>query len=547
MNVRRGVSMTLVCKGKLAALLLCFIICVACGDTYRPTIIPQPVPTPNPKNAHSAFTVNQNGAVTPGTGLQVNVSGDSAAGVTHVAMMPVHATLLSGRVWVANQGSDSVSVFSPAVGSGVPIGTSTDVNLPAGAAPVFVASTETTTMYVADSGLNTVTAINTTTNAITNTIPVAAHPISLAEMPDTTLTAGATKKLYVVNRDDSPTVPNGVTVVDTVDKTVSNTISFPAGASPRWAVMRADGARVYILSHDDGMLRAIDTLSLSPPDPVVGSVAVGAGADFLYYDSRRSRLYVPNPTNSQVGIYDASTDPPTNLATIDLTAAIPAGGGAPCPATGCSPVSVAALPDGTRAYIASFYIDTTSANCQQTPCLQSQVTVIDELTNQVTKNIPLPEVSVSQVGNCGAARFRISAAPAIDSSRVYVSSCDAGRVSSINTSGDVYFASIPAPTSAYAPTLLNITAATQNGSQTTYTFTYNNAGPNTPIFLGLVVTITGMAEAGNNGTFTVTGLGNGTFTVSNSLGASTPQGTTENGSGVGEPPTQNPVFMLTGS
>jgi YVTN family beta-propeller protein len=539
MNVGRGVSMTLVCKGKLAALLFCFFICVACGDTYRPTIIPQPVPTPNPKNFHSAFTVNQNGAVTLGTGLQVNVSGDSAAGVTHVALMPVYATLLSGRVWVANQGSDSVSVFSPAAGSNAPIGASTDINLPAGAAPVFLASTENATMYVANSGLNTVTAINTTTNAITNTIAVGTHPISLAEMPDTTLTAGATKKLYVVNRDDS-----SVTVVNTVDKTVSNTINFPAGASPRWAAMRADGARVYILSHNDGMLRTIDTLSLLPPDPVIGSTSVGAGADFLYYDSRRSRLYVPNPTNSQVGIYDASTDPPTNLATIDLTAAIPGGGGAPCPATGCSPVSVAALPDGTRAYIASFYIDNTSANCQQTPCLQSQVTVVDELTNQVTKTIPLPEGSVSPVGNCGGARFRISAASAIDGSRVYVSSCDAGQVASINPSGDVYFASIPAPTSAFSPTLMTITGATQNGSSTTYNFTYSITSPNTPIYLGLVVTITGVSQAADNGTFTVTGLGNGTFTVSNSLGVST---TGENGSGVGEPPNQNPVLMLTGS
>jgi hypothetical protein len=60
----------------------------------------------------------------------------------------------------------------------------------------------------------------------------------------------------------------------------------------------------------------------------------------------------------------------------------------------------------------------------------------------------------------------------------------------------------------------------------------------------LVVTITGVSQAGDNGTFTVTGLGNGTFTVSNPLGVST---TGENGSGVGEPPNQNPVLMLTGS
>jgi hypothetical protein len=205
---------------------------------------------------------------------------------------------------------------------------------------------------------------------------------------------------------------------------------------------------------------------------------------------------------------------------------------------------VTALPDGSRAYVASYYLDTTSANCQQTPCVQAQVTVIDEMTNQATKSIPLPEVSVSPVGNCGSVRFRISAAAAVDGSRVYVSSCDAGRVTSINPAGDVYFAEIPAPVSAFSPTLLTITGATQSGTQTSYSYTYTQPTANTPIYLGLVVTITGMSQANDNGTFTVTGLGNGTFTVSNPTGTSS---SGDNGTGVGQPPPQNPVFMLTGS
>jgi len=516
-----------VCKGRLAALLFCFVICVACGDVYRPTIIPNPVPTPDPKNFHSVFTVNQNGPTNPGTGMQVNVSGDSSAGVTHVAMMPVHATVQGTRVWVANNLSDSVSVFTGAQGPAFPIGTSTNVNLPTGAQPVFVHSTEASTMYVANYGNGTVSAINATNGVITDTIAVGTHPIAMAETPDG-------KKLYVVNRDS-----NNVSIVTTLDKSVAATLAV--GVSPRWAVVRSDGARVYVLSHDDGMLTTIN--SLAPSDVVTGNVSVGAGADSFFYDSRRNRLYIPNPTTSKIGIYDATVDPPASLATIDLTAPIPGGGAASCPNTGCSPVSVTALPDGTRAYVASFYIDNTSVNCQQTACLQAQVTVIDELTNQVTKAIPLPEVSVSGVGNCSSARFRLSATAASDGSRVYVSSCDAGGVSSINPAGDQYFAAIPAPGSSFSPTLLNITTAVQNGAETTYTYTYDpNSG--TPIFLGMIVTITNVSQAVDNGTFTVIGLGNGTFTISNPAGASTAN---ENATGLGEPPRQNPVFALTGS
>jgi YVTN family beta-propeller protein len=313
-------------------------------------------------------------------------------------------------------------------------------------------------MYVANSGNGTVNAINGITNAITDTIPVGAHPIAMVETPTNSSTTGLLKKLYVVNRDS-----NNVSVISSADK--STIVTLPVGASPRWAAMRSDGARIYVLSHDAGNITIIN--GLLPADAVAGTISVGAGADFLYYDSRRNRLYVPNPTNATVGIFDASTDALTQLATIDLKASIPGGGAAPCLASGCVPVSVAALPDGTRAYIASYYLDSTSANCQQTSCVQVQVTVVDALANQATKVIPLPEVSVSQVANCAAARFRISAATAIDSSRVYVSSCDASRVWSINTSSDTYFATIPAPGSAYSPTLLNISAATQNGTDTT--------------------------------------------------------------------------------
>jgi len=92
----------LVRNGRIAALLFCFLICIACGDVYRPTIIPNPVPPPDPKNFHSVLTLNQNTTFNPGTGMQVDVSGDSDAGVTKVDLGPVHAALINSRVWVAN-------------------------------------------------------------------------------------------------------------------------------------------------------------------------------------------------------------------------------------------------------------------------------------------------------------------------------------------------------------------------------------------------------------------------------------------------------------
>jgi hypothetical protein len=175
------------------------------------------------------------------------------------------------------------------------------------------------------------------------------------------------------------------------------------------------------------------------------------------------------------------------------------------------------------------------------------VTVVNALTNQVTKAIPLPEVSVSSAGNCALARFRISAAASIDSSRVYVAGCDGGGVSSVRTSDDTYVVTLSAPVSGFSPPAVNITAAAQTGSSTTYNYTLISG---IPLFLGMPITITGIANPGDtslnpdNGTFTVVGLGAGTFTVTNSLGVSTTAPQTA--IGLGQPPPQNPMFMVAG-
>lgn len=545
MNLRECVPTSLVGKVRLAALLFCFLICVGCGDVYRPTIIPNPVPIPNPQNFHTAFAVNQNGSAYPGTGMQVDVSGDSNAGVTKVAMQPVHAAVLGTRVWVANFLSDSVSVFSQAQTAGS-IGTSTDVNLVMGSKPVFVASTETATVYVANSGqltdLNTnlpyysVDAIDTTSNVMIEIrLPnTAVTPWALAERPDG-------KRLYVVNRDS-----NNVTSINTVDRSINTTLTTGIGISPRWAVARSDNGRVYVLSND-GTLTTVDTTE--PADQVMSFFSVGAGSDSLYYDSRLNRLYIPNPTNSTVSIYDVTGDPPVILATIDLRKPItPGGSDSPCPQAGCVPLSVAILPDGSRTYFASYYLDSTSANCTQIPCVQAQVTVMNAVTIQVTKAIPLPEVSVSTVGSCASARFRVSAAAAIDSSKVYVSSCDGGGVSSVRTSDDTYVVTLPAPVSGFSPPAVKVTGAVQTGTSTTYSFTYSPGSAT--LFLGMPISITGIANPGDttlnpdNGTFIVVGLGAGTFTVTNSLGVSTTAPQTA--SGLGQPPPQNPYFMVAG-
>lgn len=62
---------------------------------------------------------------------------------------------------------------------------------------------------------------------------------------------------------------------------------------------------------------------------------------------------------------------------------------------------------------------------------------------------------------------------------------------------------------------ISITAATQSGSNTTYSYTLLSGQP---VSANMRVLITGMGDAGNNGTFYVSSTGAGTFTVPNPSG-----------------------------
>ena len=432
--------MTLLCKARVTTVLLSTMVCVSCGDTFRPIVIPNTVTPPDSSNFRAVFVVNSNGPANPGTGMQIDVSGDSNIGTAKVGLGPVHAAVQpsgTAHVFVANSLDDTVASFSPAPPCSVPpcsvtgLGSVVFTSLPTGSVPVFVHTTENSTVYVANSGANTVAAVSITSNVVTNIIPVGTNPVALAETPDA-------KKLYAVNQGDS-----SVTSINPLNKTVNTTITDPTINSPLWALARSDSGRVYVLSQGNGDVAVIDPNTdalVNPGTPV----SAGAGANFMMYEKNSNRLYITNPTAGTVTILNAAADPPNNLlATIDLTA----GPNAPCPA-GCSALTVSALPDGTRAYIASLVLSGNS--------VAEQVTVINTSSNSITKGISLASVPV--VTGCGSARFRISTATSGDSSRVYVASCDAGSVAVIRTSDDTALRNpngtiytLPAPVSAANP------------------------------------------------------------------------------------------------
>jgi YVTN family beta-propeller protein len=202
--------------------------------------------------------------------------------------------------------------------------------------------------------------INTALNVVAATVPAGVRPVALAELPNA-------QQVYVANLGDGT-----VSIISTTNDTVVGTIALGAGAKPVWAAARSDSGRVYVLD-TSGIIYDINTLSNS----ILGvSSSVGAGANFLFYDGVLNRLYVTNPTNSQVAVLDAGVDPPRPLNLINLSLAAPS---ACLPSLGgCSPASVTVLGDGSRAYVASYQlVNCPGSSGNSFPCVTSQVEVID--------------------------------------------------------------------------------------------------------------------------------------------------------------------------
>ena len=158
-------------------------------------------------------------------------------------------------------------------------------------------------------------------------VPVASNPVSIAALPNGT-------KVYTTNLGS-----NTVTSFNTVDMSATNVGTF---SSPVWAVPRSDSQKVYVLTAGDGNLVTIDTVT----DTVSSSLAVGAGANYIAYDSKNNRLFVTNPTTAMVYVFsttggagDTPSGPSTEPTAVPVAAPPAVVSGPPTPAPGSAPAA----------------------------------------------------------------------------------------------------------------------------------------------------------------------------------------------------------------
>jgi DNA-binding beta-propeller fold protein YncE len=422
-----------------------YVICSGCGETFRPIILPNPPQFPNPAASHSVVSINDNGTIVPGTAMVIDVSGDSEASVANVGLAPVHGVQQTASVFlvvnhsVSGAQADSLTKLNF---SGTVISSTSTISLPENSAPNFVATTESSQAYVlmpnyVDPTTNAVVpsiqVVNTTANNLVATIPVGNNPDAMAETPNA-------QKLYVANQADNTI--DGFNTADRSSRTVNGSFN-----GPLWLIARFDSQRLYVLN-GNGVVSTVDTTSTLGPDNVIDAIPTVPGAAYMLYDGNLNRLYIP--AGSQLTILDVSQSVPAVLAggPIPIPTVAPSSRGAsdPCSMTSAQPLTVAAvaaLPDGSRAYVGAYYEDASGNFCPQ-------VTVIDAASNTIKSKIAVPgfpayDAFCSPAQSPRAPRFRIMMAAGGDSSRAYLASCDGGIVDFIDTSSDTYILNMPAP------------------------------------------------------------------------------------------------------
>jgi len=451
----------------LCVVVVLFLICTGCGDTFRPVIIPNPPVFPDPRASHSVVVISDNNTdptqdppqSNRGSAMSVNVSGDTVTSIVDVELAPVHAVQQTAtQVLVANhsvpgQLADSVTKLTF---NGTQIAAAIKISLPTGSAPSFVASTENTTgyvllpNYVPDPVNNpgvvvpSVGVINTSSNALAVTFAVGSNPVAMAETPDG-------RKLYVANGGDGT-----VSSFNTVDRSPRNP-PIALSSPPLWIVARSDSQRVYVLEAN-GSIATLDTSATSGPDNLTESGFSLPGAAYMVYDGHLNRLYVPSTDLSdgvnpaRLAVVDVSGSLPGTPIIVKMDTVPPSARNAqdPCAVTAAATLNAAAaaaLPDGSRVYLGSYYTDAAGNICPQ-------VTAINTSSNTVKTATAVPGFSglfPFTPPVCGFTRFPFLMAAAGDSSRVYLSSCAGGNVNVVNTATDQYLLNLPAPNSSRPP------------------------------------------------------------------------------------------------
>jgi YVTN family beta-propeller protein len=230
----------------------------------------------------------------------IDTDGNAGNGITPIIVgltapqdIAVDEGVGSNKIYVTHSGDDLVSVIDTNNFAVTPI------DLPDTSNSFSVAyDSEHDTMYVTDSIGDNVFVINTSTNAIIDTITqadgIGEDPFGIAYDPDL-------KRMYVVNNFDGT-----VSVINTSDNTVIDTdgnagngiTPITVGSQPAFIAYDLINHEMYVANAGDDSVSVIDTTT----NKVIDTITVGDFPTGIAYDIIHERMYVTNQGDSTVSV-----------------------------------------------------------------------------------------------------------------------------------------------------------------------------------------------------------------------------------------------------
>lgn len=190
---------------------------------------------------------------------------------------------LTNRIYVANHGSNDVSVIDGATNTVV-------ATVPVGVEPQAIGVNPSTNLvYVTNQGGDSVSVIDGASNAVVATIPVGTRPFGVA-------VNATTNRIYVGNGDSSD-----VSVIDGASNAVIATISLPS--SPAGLAVDPETNRIYVISIGfQGVTSVIDGAT----NTVIATVSTGSNAAEVAVNPATNRFYVTNTMVGAVDVFDTT-------------------------------------------------------------------------------------------------------------------------------------------------------------------------------------------------------------------------------------------------
>ena len=399
-----------------------------------------PLPTVNPvapqtfTNGIATIGINFTGTAnnytwvnnTPGIGLPATGAGNITpftavnVGTTVVKATVTVTPVKTGYVYMANAASNTVSVINTLTNAVV-------ATVTVGEGPTCVAvSADGSHVYVGN-GLN-ISVISTATNTVTATISTVGAIAYLATSPDG-------RKLYMV----SDVSPKSIYVFSTASNSLINSIVLTTVADPGDLVISADSKLIYLVDQAG----YVDVMNAGTGQ-IVTTVQVGTSPYDITISPDGSLVYVANSGTGTVSVINTSTN--TAVATIPV---------------GASPEGLVVSPDGSRLYVANQGSNT--------------VSVINTATNSVIATLAV-----------GSGTWGISVTS--DGTEVYVDETYDNSVAVISTATNTVTATLKGFSSPFSTGSFISPGSGCSGAPTTFTITVKPAATASPVIVTGAVT-----------------------------------------------------------